>query len=207
MTIRSQLTGLALVVVLTISVTTTPRAFAGSINYQFSGTASGDFNGNTFSGAALTISIAGDTTGVTNYPPYFNSASGFSSISYQFASVTYSSTDSTSHNLVGNIEFSEFYLSGDSLTDLVFDDGVPATILNYDFTSNLADTVLPDADSSGAYSDTVNGGTLTISQFTNASFSGQVLSVPEPSAMILLAIGIAGSSVAYRRRIRISSLN
>jgi hypothetical protein len=164
-------------------------AGADTITYVESVTASGSLDGVDFTNQTLTLTAVGDPSAV------FNGGPGTFDINLSLTATIGATTD----QLTGSYEIQDFQ------NLQLFNSGVIATTASAYASYDLTTAIGPVAGSVyefGANSYATQGGELDITSVTgNVTFGATVASaVPEPSSVVLAAIGIAAVTGYQLRR-------
>lgn len=171
-------------------------ASAVPITYTYSGMASGDLAGTGFSGASFVITAQADTSTVggwccsnlqNTHASATVSLTGFGTVSFSMPTHTWIAENCClgfGANLAANYVT---LFSTPGLTDV-----------GYGLATNIGPIVAVASTQGQFVGIATSGGALTFSQIGDVTFQASV--VPEASASVLMALGLAGIMLATRRR-------
>ena len=173
-------------------------ASAVPITYLYSGTASGSLGANAFTDASFVITAQGDTSNVGGWC-CSNLQNTHASASISIASLGTVTFSAPTHTWIA--EGCCMGFGADQASNYLTLDNAPSLLgVGY----GLATDIGPIAGDAGTHGQFVNigtsGGALTISSLGGVSFQAITSAVPEASASVLMALGLAGIGLAIRRR-------
>ncbi|MFZ0641237.1 MAG: PEP-CTERM sorting domain-containing protein [Candidatus Acidiferrales bacterium] len=189
-----------------------PSAFAGAIaTYTFTGTASGTIGSTSFSGATLTVTASGPISSVTTFSDGYQIL--FSSSSFTVGGVGSGTFTGTTY-VFDNDVFAVAGFGDENapihccdLIDISDSDIGSSAFASYNLQSSIGPLGLEPTD--GAVGDwdnlSTSLGAFTLTSFDNASFQATVGATPEPSALILFGLGLAGIAFVARRKLAINA--
>jgi hypothetical protein len=205
MTVRQGSTvSLGFALTLALCVPMTREATAGTINYSFTGSGSGTIGSTTFTNASFAVSIDADTADV-GYQDSLGALgvvdlSGTISISgVGVATITESLFVYDSYGFdFGEIGFGSLDVQGNLIT--IDEQGVG--LENYDLISNFGPIVGRNLTLRQFQLVATDLGYLSYTSMSDTTFVAKLSAVPEPSALLLSAIGFVGilGYVTRRRR-------
>lgn len=175
-------------------------AVADTLDYVFTGTASGTVDGITFTNATLTINAIGDTSAVSSTYAYFlyfpvnTAAISISGIgSGTFNDSTYVFDNQTAFG--GTVGFGD----GSDIIQIHDEDFGSTVFSTYDLTSPIGPLgFVTDPSVSDWTNLPTSLGAMTVTSYTDVSF--QAVGVPEPGSMLLLCSGLLSLAGIRLRR-------
>jgi hypothetical protein len=173
-------------------------ASAVPITYIYSGTASGSLGGSGFTDASFVITAQADTSNVGGW------CCSNAQNTHASATISLASLGTVSFSLPTHTWIAENCCMGfgaDQALNYVTLSGAPALLnVGYGLATDIG-PILATAETHGQFVDVAtSGGALTISQLGGVSFQAITSAVPEVSASLLMALGLAGVGLAARRR-------
>jgi hypothetical protein len=173
-------------------------ASAVPITYIYSGTATGSLGANSFAGASFVITAQADTSAVGGW------CCSNAQNTHASATISVGSLGTVSFSLPTHTWIAENCCMGfgENLgSNYVTLSSAPALLnVGYGLATNIG-PILATAETHGQFVNVAtSGGALTISQLGDVSFQAITSAVPEASASLLMALGLAGVGLAARRR-------
>lgn len=170
---------------------------AAMITYTFSGTGTGDLNGNNFTNASFRVTVIGDITNIfpflpgtldiVNLPATIE-ISGLGTVNFSNPVYVFNNQPNT---VVGFGDYTDMDFQGD------FWDQSSNLLATYGLNTSFG-PITTTQPTFAIFTDT-NRGFLSLEQTGSATFQASLASVPEPSSAVLLCLGIA--SLARPRRL------
>ena len=191
-----------MIAVLALSAATT-SANAQTIVYTISGTGSGNLNSATFTDAAFSFSLTGNTSNITG-----NILDPLSSATATIAGLgTTSFLFDTRIGATTNGQVSFFSRSNSIGGDDLFDFSNSSPILNIGSAFSVTGTNIFALNQFQNVATSL--GSLSFNQSSNVQFTSslrQVPAVPEPATWAMMLMGFGAMGIALRRRKRIASV-
>lgn len=174
-------------------------ASATVVNYQISGTGTGTLNGSSFTNAAYSILLTGDTASIASCGTFCQAEALSSAVVTinGFGPVTLSPTTRLGIARDGNAFF--FGTLGPDLLDFHVTDAQESA---FNFLAGYGPVTSIDVFALDQFLNIgTSGGSLTLSQSSNISFSSFIGGgVPEPSSWAMMLLGFGAIGVSLRRR-------
>lgn len=173
-------------------------ASAVPITYLYSGTATGSLGANGFAGASFVITAQADTSTVGGW------CCSNAQNTHASATISVASLGTVTFSLPTHTWIAESCCIGFganlSLNYVTLFSAPGLTNVGYGLATDIG-PIAAAADTSGQFVNVAtSGGMLTITQLGTVSFQAITSAVPEASASVLMALGLAGIVLATRRR-------
>lgn len=177
-------------------------ASADTLEYVFTGTASGTIGGTPFTDATLTVSVVGDTSNIMYTYAYFLDAPGGAAMfsigglgTGTFNDGTYVFDNQTAFG--GTVGF------GDGSDDIqIHDADFGSTVFStYDLSYPIGPLgFVTDPSTSDWVNLPTSLGGMTVTSYTDVSF--QAIAAPEPGSLLMLGTGLLVLAGAMRKKLR-----